>query len=178
MKLSPFRPPCHHFCHHFENQSKGCKTVFENEPFQCSDESIRAKREKKRKGKKKKSQKNQMDLVINQGIAISGFTSGHQLPIKFCPASVFCLANRESAFINSLIASGSTYEITKACHKGELKDCNQCSEGLRGEDLKKLLKPEDQILKTNSQVEQLWEYCDVPLGRFSNYALIGLDSLI
>ena len=78
---------------------------------------------------------------------------------------IIFLANRESAFINSLIASGSTYEITKACHKGELKECNQCSEG---EDLKKLLKPEDQILKTNSQVEQLWEYCDVPLGWFSN----------
>ena len=39
--------------------------------------------EKKRKGKKKKSQKNQMDLVINQGISTSGFTSGHQLPVKF-----------------------------------------------------------------------------------------------
>ena len=79
--------------------------------------------------------------------------------------SMIFLANRESAFINALIASGSTYEITKACHKGELKDCNQCSEG---EDLKKYLKPEDQALKSNSQVEQLWEYCDVPLGWFSN----------
>ena len=100
-----------------------------------------------------------MDLVINQGISTSS-----EILIGFN----ICLANRESAFINSLIASGSTYEITKACHKGELKDCNQCSEGLGGEDLKKLLKPEDQILKTNSQVEQLWEYCDVPLGWFSN----------
>ena len=75
------------FCQHFENQSKGCKTVFENEPFQCSTESIRTKREKKRKGKKKKSQKNQLDLVINQGISTSGFyfrslTIGHQLPVS------------------------------------------------------------------------------------------------
>ena len=59
-------------CRHFENRLKGCKTVFENEPFQCSTESIRTKREKKRKGKKKKSQKNQMDLVINQGISSFG----------------------------------------------------------------------------------------------------------
>ena len=111
-----------------------------------------------------------MDLVINQGTSTSGFTSGHELPVKNFPSynSLCFLVNRESAFINSLIASGSTYEITKACHKGELKDCNQCSEGLNGEDLKKLLKPEDQILKSNSEVEQLWDHCDVPLGWFPN----------
>ena len=68
LSLSSFRR-----CQHFENRLKGCKTVFENEPFQCSTESIRTKREKKRKGKKKKSQKNQMDLVINQGMTFLEF---------------------------------------------------------------------------------------------------------
>ena len=81
--MSPFGSRYQITRQHFENQSKGCQTVFENEPFQCSTESIRAKREKKRKGKKKKSQKNQMDLVINQGTSTSGFTSGQKLVVIF-----------------------------------------------------------------------------------------------
>ena len=68
--------------------------------------------------------------------------------------------------MNSLIASGSTFEITKACYKGDLKDCNQCSE----DNLKHLLKPEDRNLLSldvskSSDVEQLWDHCDVPIGK-------------
>ena len=44
-----------------------CKSVFVNEPFQCSTKPIREKTKKKRKGKRNRLQKNEMDVIINQG---------------------------------------------------------------------------------------------------------------